>query len=238
MAKKQEPKSTFEKLVGMDVNKYKEKKGKFDYLSWADAWMIFKTEYPNASFIKHKNTEGYPAFFGNDGTAFVSVTVDTGEEGSTPITEDLYVMDNFNNAITNPTSQDVNSSLQRCLTKAMAYHGLGLYIFRGEDFPKEEVADNFSKDKSVIFLSPEGEPRELMAEDKTSLEELCTSSFEIFIPDCKTNEELTKFVKDNQMAVNIIMKSEPHSKRFKEAGEKRKSELEEERRSELEKEND
>ena len=120
----------------------------------------------------------------------------------------------------------------------MAYHGLGLYIFRGEDFPNEEVADNFSKDKSLIFLSPEGEPRDLIAEDETSLEELATSCFETFIPDCKTNEELTKFVTDNQEAVNIIMKSEPHSKRFKEAGEKRKSELEEERRSELEKEND
>ena len=228
MSKKQEPKSIFEKLVGMDVNEYKEKKGRFDYLSWADAWTIFKTEYPNASFIKHTNAEGYPAFFGNDGTAFVSVTVDTGEEGSTPITEHLYVMDNRNDAITNPTSQDVNTSLQRCLTKAMAYHGLGLYIFRGEDFPNEEVADNFSKDKSVIFISPEGEPRDLVAEDETSLEELCTSSFEIFIPDCKTNEELTKFVKDNQMAVNIIMKSEPHSERFKEAGAKRRSELEKE----------
>ena len=51
MAKKQEPKSTFEKLVGMDVNEFKEKKGKYDYLSWSDAWTIFKTEYPNASFI-------------------------------------------------------------------------------------------------------------------------------------------------------------------------------------------
>ena len=227
MAKKQEPKSIFEKLVGMDVNEYKEKKGKYDYLSWADAWTIFKTEYPNASFIKHTNAEGYPAFFGNDGTAFVSVTVDTGEEGSTPITEHLYVMDNYNNAITNPTSKDINSSLQRCLTKAMAYHGLGLYIFRGEDFPKED-ADNFSEDKSVIFLSPDGEPRELVAEDETSLEELCTSSFEIFIPNCKTNEALTQFVKDNQMAKNIIMKSEPHRKRFLEAGAKRRSELEKE----------
>ena len=135
-------------------------------------------------------------------------------------------MDNRNNAITNPTSKDINTSLQRCLTKAMAFHGLGLYIFRGEDLPNEEVADNFSEDKSVIFLSPEGEPRDLVAEDETSLEELCTSCFETFIPDCKTNEELTKFaltIKGSKHNYEI----KPHSERFKEAGAKRK-ELEKE----------
>ena len=50
MAKKQEPKSTFEKLVGMDVNDFKEKKGRFDYLSWAVAWDKLKQLDPHANY--------------------------------------------------------------------------------------------------------------------------------------------------------------------------------------------
>lgn len=131
----------------MNVNEHTETKGRFTYLSWAWGWQYFKGIFPNASFEKHTNADGYPAFFGPDGTAFVKVTVDIGEDGYAPMTELLYVMDNKNAPITNPSSKDINTALQRCLTKAMAFHGLGLYIYAGEDVPqgteKEEV-DSFT----------------------------------------------------------------------------------------------
>jgi len=128
----------FKQIRELNVNEHTEDKGKYTYLSWAWAWQYFKGIFPNASFEKHTNADGYPAFFGPDGTAFVKVTVDIGEEGYAPITEMLYVMGNTNSPITNPTSQDINKALQRCLTKAMAYHGLGLYIYAGEDLPEDE----------------------------------------------------------------------------------------------------
>ena len=61
------------------------------------------------------------------------------------MTELLYVMDNRNNPITNPTSKDINTALQRCLTKAMAFHGLGLYIYAGEDLPEGEDKEQAPK---------------------------------------------------------------------------------------------
>jgi len=38
------------------------------------------------------------------------------------------------------TSFDVNKAIQRSLTKAAARHGLGLYIYAGEDLPEAERA--------------------------------------------------------------------------------------------------
>ena len=138
-------KNHFQSVSEVNVNDHTEAKGRFTYLSWAWAWQYFKGVFPNASFEKHTNADGYPAFFGPDGTAFVKVTVDIGEEGISPMTELLYVMDNRNNPITNPTSKDINTALQRCLTKAMAFHGLGLYIYAGEDLPEGEDKEQTPK---------------------------------------------------------------------------------------------
>ena len=124
--------SIFSKLSAVNVNEFKEKKGKFDYLSWTDAWAELMKHYPTAT---HEMLEDihYP-----DGTMEVrsSVTID----GHT-LKMFLPVIDHRNNAIAHPNAFDVNKNRMRCLVKNIAMHGLGIYIFQGEDFPQERKDD-------------------------------------------------------------------------------------------------
>ena len=50
----------------------------------------------------------------------------------------LPVMDFKNKAISKPNAFDINKAMMRCLVKGIAVHGLGLYIYAGEDLPEEE----------------------------------------------------------------------------------------------------
>ena len=53
----------------------------------------------------------------------------------------LPVMDFRNKAIHNPDAFAVNTAIMRCMTKALSLHGLGLYIYAGEDLPEGEGSD-------------------------------------------------------------------------------------------------
>ena len=115
-------------LSGLNVNDDKEKKGRFDYLSWADAWKHVQNNVEDATYELLEDLV-YP-----DNTREVrcSVTIN----GVTH-TMWLAVMDNMNRAIKNPDAQAINKARMRCLVKAIAMHGLGLYIYQGEDLPDE-----------------------------------------------------------------------------------------------------
>ena len=117
----------FKKLVGVNVGDKIEKKGRISYLSWSYAWQEDKNNYPNATFEVHDDVL-YP-----DGTREVRVSVTILE-----ITHMMWlpVMNNTNNAISNPNARDVSDARMRCLVKAIALHGLGLYIYAGEDIPQ------------------------------------------------------------------------------------------------------
>jgi len=117
----------FNKLVGINVGDKIEKKGRFSYLSWSWAWKEVKSKYPDASFEVHDDVV-YP-----DGTREVRVSVTIKS-----LTHMMWlpVMNNTNNAISNPNARDVNDARMRCLVKAIALHGLGLYIYAGEDIPQ------------------------------------------------------------------------------------------------------
>jgi len=117
----------FKKLVGVNVGEKIEKKGKFSYLSWSWAWQEVKGKYPDATFEVHDDVV-YP-----DGTREVRVSVTI--EGLTHMMW-LPVMNHTNNAISNPNARDVSDARMRCLVKAIALHGLGLYIYAGEDIPQ------------------------------------------------------------------------------------------------------
>ena len=117
----------FKKLVGVNVGEKIEKKGKFSYLSQSWAWQEVKGKYPDATFEVHDDVV-YP-----DGTREVRVSVTI--EGLTHMMW-LPVMNNTNNAISNPNARDVSDARMRCLVKAIALHGLGLYIYAGEDIPQ------------------------------------------------------------------------------------------------------
>lgn len=136
-------KNYFSELNDIDVSKYVEKKNNLSYLSWSYAWGEIKKRYPDVtSKIYERVVDDYGNtlnYFTDGKTCYVKVGVTI--NGLEHIVE-LPVMDNRNNSILldNVTSMDVNKAIQRCLTKAIAMHGLGLYIYSGEDLP-EAIAE-------------------------------------------------------------------------------------------------
>ena len=128
-----ENKSVFETLAAINVNDKTEKKNGLTYLSWAWAWGEAKKSYPAAFYTIYENADGWN-YFTDGKTCWVKTGVTI--EGLEHI-EYLPVMDYKNKSITadNVTSFDVNKTIQRSLTKALARHGLGLYIYAGEDLP-------------------------------------------------------------------------------------------------------
>lgn len=135
----------FEVLNSINVSDKTEKKGNLTYLSWAWAWGELKKRYPNATYKIYENEMGWN--YHTDGkTAWVKTGVTV--EGIENI-EYLPVMDFKNNSIPveKITSTDVNKTIQRSLTKAVARHGLGLYIYAGEDLPEAEREEEEAKIK-------------------------------------------------------------------------------------------
>lgn len=126
----------FKELNAVNCSDKVEKKGNLSYLSWAWAWAEVKKKFPDATYTIYEDAGG--CFYHTDGrTCWVKtgVTVNGVEH-----IEYLPVMNNRNRSIPleQVTSFDVNTSIQRSLTKACARHGLGLYIYAGEDLPEDE----------------------------------------------------------------------------------------------------
>lgn len=120
-------------LSGIDVGNKIEKKGRFSYLSWSWAWQQVKDKYPGATFEILEDVV-FP-----DGTREVRVSVTI--EGLTHMMW-LPVMDHSNKAIQNPNARQINDARMRCWVKAIALHGLGLYIYAGEDVPHNDDQQN------------------------------------------------------------------------------------------------
>ena len=146
-------------LLSVNVNHHTEKKGALTYLSWAWAWAEVLKADPEATWeaVEYPNADGTlgPCMWLPDGTAMVKarVTID----GKTKTCQ-LPVMDNRNNAVKNPDARKISDAIMRCMTKAISMHGLGLYIYAGEDLPQAEA---------------EPTPEELAAQKRTAeLEEL------------------------------------------------------------------
>ena len=133
--------NTFEQLNRVDVSKFAEKKGQFNYLSWAHAVRELLKVCPEATWEVHlfDSPDGTKQpYMKNETGAYVQVSVDVDGVIRTQIHP---VLDHRNQTIENPTSFQINTSIQRCLAKAIALHGLGLYIFAGEDLPEAEPID-------------------------------------------------------------------------------------------------
>jgi hypothetical protein len=133
----------FTELNSINVGDKIEKKNNLSYLSWAWAWAELKKKFPEATYTIYENSQGW--CYHTDGkTCWVKtgVTVNGIEH-----IEYLPVMDFKNKSIPleNVTSYDVNKAIQRSLTKAVARHGLGLYIYAGEDLPEGEEKPEVKK---------------------------------------------------------------------------------------------
>ena len=153
---------SIEMLLKKNVNDHVEKKNGLSYLSWAWAWAEALKADPKASYkIEMFNCKCYMEI---NGTAMVFVTVTMFDK---PMTCQLPVMDYRNKAIPNPDAFAVNTAIMRCMTKALALHGLGLYLYSGEDVPEE--GDKFEK---VIISPTQGAQDNIPIDELRYLEEV------------------------------------------------------------------
>ena len=146
--------SVFETLNKINVNGRTEKKNGLTYLSWAWAWGELLKNYPDSTYTIYENKDGWN--YHTDGkTAWVKTGVTV--EGKEYI-EFLPVMDFKNRSIPvdSITSFDVNKAIQRSLTKAVARHGLGLYIYAGEDLPEGEEPALTPQEANDIAAADQG----------------------------------------------------------------------------------
>jgi len=153
---------SIELLLKKNVNEHVEKKNGLSYLSWAWAWAEALRADPTATY--KVEMFGDKCFMDINGTAMVFVTATMFGK---PMTCQLPVMDYRNKAIPNPDAFAVNTAIMRCMTKALALHGLGMYLYSGEDLPED--GDKFEK----IIISPtQGAQNDVPIEELRYLEEV------------------------------------------------------------------
>jgi len=150
---------SIEVLLKKNVNEHVEKKNNLSYLSWAWAWAEALKADPGATY--KVEMFGDKCFMDINGTAMVFVTATMFGK---PMTCQLPVMDYRNKAIPNPDAFAVNTAIMRCMTKALSLHGLGLYIYAGEDLPEEG--------KSVVITPTQGATDNIPIEELRYLDEL------------------------------------------------------------------
>lgn len=145
----------FVALASTDVSGMFEKKGRFDYLSWAHAVKELLVHHPDSTWeVKRYDNLPYQK---TEAGCFVEVAVTVNGITRSQIHP---VLDGRNNVLWEPNAFDINTSIQRCLVKAIALHGLGLSIYAGEDLwnltdsPKVEP----TKVESVKEEAPKAEP--------------------------------------------------------------------------------
>ena len=142
----------YKQLSSIDIKGKVEKKGKHDYMSWATAWHLIKSEYPQAQRKVYECAETGLNFFTDGRTAYVKVgiTIEDVEH-----IDYLPVMDFRNKSISleKVTSMDINTTIQRSTAKAIAMHGLGLSLWIGEDLNKV-VSEPMSSPKKVEKSAP------------------------------------------------------------------------------------
>jgi hypothetical protein len=171
-------KELISKLLAKDVNSHTEKKNNLTYLSWAWAWA--EALKADANAVYKVEMFDCKCYMDINGTAMVFVTVTMFGKA---ITCQLPVMDYRNKAIPNPDAFAVNTAIMRCMTKALALHGLGLYIFAGEDLPEEG--------RSVVITPTQGAQDNIPIEELRHLEELAMD----LIATCEQGDPKAAWVK-------------------------------------------
>ena len=157
----------FTELDMVDVTKHIEKKGRFSYLSWAYAVRELKKLHPTATWHVHEydhviagvSTVSKVPFIKSDCGYFVKVTVivnDVEQAHTHP------VLDNYNKTIDTPNAFEINTSIQRCLVKAIALHGLGIHIYAGEDLPPSPPIDASQQKKLLTLLEKQNKDTEVI----------------------------------------------------------------------------
>jgi hypothetical protein len=153
----------FKTLAAIDVSRFVEKKGQFSYLSWPYAVAQLRLADPEATWAVMR-FDGLPYLLTDLGY-FVEVAVTV--QGLT-LSQIHPVLDAKNRPIAQPTTFDINTSIQRSLVKAIALHGLGLNVYAGEDLPMDVESDNL-REGPTKPAEPEPEPVRPVPTKLTSL---------------------------------------------------------------------
>lgn len=179
----------FRVLSKINVNEHTEKKNGLTYLSWAWAWDTLMSLYPDSyTSIKRPLETDFPYWTdGNTCWVDVSVTVVWNENERTR-SEVFPIMDYKNKSIPadKVTSFDVNTALQRAWTKCIARHGLGFYIYAGQDLPNEEAEAEKARQSSPITAEQAEKVRELYSTDE--IEKMLRKRKKKALEDCSQAE--------------------------------------------------
>jgi len=190
-------------LLKLNVNDHVEKKQNLSYLSWAWAWAEALKADPSATF-EVKTFDG-KAYMDINGTGMVWVTVTIFGK---PMTCFLPVMNHRNQPIQNPDAFQVNTAIMRCMTKGLALHGLGLYIYAGEDLPQaEETAPVIVK-----ALTPDGTATadvEVNTGQADANAELFAEGMMTYTNHCTDVKGLNSYWKANQGQLDALKVSHP-----------------------------
>jgi len=183
-------------LLKINVNDHTEKKNGLTYLSWAWAWAEALKADPKATF-KVEMFDGTP-LMPVGGSFMVWITVTMFDK---PMTCMLPVLDYRNKPISTPNSFDVNTSIMRCLVKAIAMHGLGLYIYAGEDTPPDEVRTEEPEKKIVKIETPTAIAK---VEVDTANMQLFADSMIQFVGICENEDALKSYWKANHPQLETL----------------------------------
>lgn len=199
----------------IETKDYQTKSGKpysLKYISWAWAWGEVKNSYPDASYEVHDNIT-YP-----DNTVEVRVSVTI--KGQTHMMW-LPVMDYKNDAKKNPTSKDISDSRMRCFAKAIAMHGLGHYVYAGEDLPEgnaetpqsegkaEDVVDPIQK-ANPTPPPPTKPPTEIDLDEVKEDWSMLTDAFHQLINAHESTDTLMKLWNNNKEARKLLKEKRPN----------------------------
>jgi hypothetical protein len=204
-------------LLKLNVNEHTEKKNGLTYLSWAWAWQEALKADPAASFEVQTfhDAQGVEMPYMNvNGTGMVWVTVTM---FSKPMTCMLPVMNHRNQPIQNPDAFQVNTAIMRCMTKALALHGLGLYIYSGDDLPQSDDTPTTMGELTKQEDAPKYE--KIMAKSVAKVDETLDNSdasrqlfadgMVEYTNHCTTVAGLNSYWKSNQLQLDSLKVTHP-----------------------------
>ena len=204
-------------LLKLNVNEHTEKKNGLTYLSWAWAWAEALKADPAATFeVKTFSRDQYTEmpYMDINGTGMVWVTVTMFGK---PMTCMLPVMNHRNQPIQNPDAFQVNTAIMRCMTKALALHGLGLYIYSGDDLPQSDDApttmgeltkkeDGPKYEKIVAKTAPKADPT---LDNSDASRQLFADGMVEYTTHCTTVAGLNSYWKSNQLQLDSLKVTHP-----------------------------
>lgn len=194
-------------LLKINVNDHTEKKNGLTYLSWAWAWQEALKADPTATFDV-QTFNGMP-YMDVNGTGLVWVTVTLFGQ---PRTCMLPVMDYKNKPILNPDAFAVNTAIMRCMTKALALHGLGIYIYAGDDLPesdeKDAPAPKAEAPKPIVKVANKS-PQPKDWDDSDASRKLFADGMIEWTSHCTTVAGLNSYWKSNELQLDSLKETHP-----------------------------